>query len=62
MKANIPVLRWENKCLELLDQRYLPHEELIVEVRSVEDCYHAIKDMVVRGAPLIGTTAIYGAI
>ena len=62
MKANIPVLRWENKCLELLDQRYLPHEELIVEVRSVEDCYHAIKDMVLRGAPLIGTTAIYGAI
>ena len=62
MTKRVPVLVWKDEYLELLDQRYLPHEQNIVKVQTVEDCYHAIKDMVVRGAPLIGTTAIYGAI
>jgi methylthioribose-1-phosphate isomerase len=53
-------IRWENNFLKLLDQRLLPHEEIFVEVKSLQDCAAAIKDMVVRGAPCIGFTAIYG--
>lgn len=51
---------WKNNTLYLLDQRLLPHEEKFVEVKDLPACALAIKDMVVRGAPCIGFTAIYG--
>jgi len=51
---------WKDETLYLLDQRLLPGEEHFVEVKSLKDCASAIRDMVVRGAPCIGFTAIYG--
>lgn len=51
---------WKDDKLFLLDQRLLPHEEKLVEVNDLKACASAIKDMVVRGAPCIGFTAIYG--
>jgi methylthioribose-1-phosphate isomerase len=51
---------WKDHKLYLLDQRQLPHEEKFVEVGDLGACSLAIKDMVVRGAPCIGFTAIYG--
>ncbi len=51
---------WKEEKLFLLDQRLLPHEEKFVEINTPEHCAVAIKDMVVRGAPCIGFTAIYG--
>lgn len=53
-------LFFEQDVLKLLDQRYLPHEERLVQVKTIEECHAAIKDMVTRGAPLIGFTAIFG--
>ena len=44
----------------VIDQRFLPFEFRILELRSVEEAYDAIRDMVVRGAPLIGATAAFG--
>jgi methylthioribose-1-phosphate isomerase len=44
----------------VIDQRRLPFEFAVMELRSSEDAYHAISDMVVRGAPLIGVTAGFG--
>jgi len=44
----------------VIDQRFLPFEFRILELKSGEDAYDAIKDMVVRGAPLIGATAAFG--
>jgi methylthioribose-1-phosphate isomerase len=38
----------------------LPHEFIILDLHSVDDVITAIKDMTVRGAPLIGVTAAYG--
>ena len=43
----------------IIDQRWLPHEFKIVELKSVNDFATAIKDMWVRGAPLIGVTAAF---
>lgn len=54
-----PIIWKENK-LYLLDQRHLPQQETFVEVCDLPACSAAIKDMVVRGAPCIGFTAIYG--
>ena len=42
------------------DQRYFPHKITTFELNTSEDAFYAIKEMVVRGAPLIGATAAYG--
>jgi methylthioribose-1-phosphate isomerase len=46
--------------VEVIDQTKLPHEFRTVMLRGVEDAVRAIKQMIVRGAPLIGATAAYG--
>ena len=54
---------WYDKAKEvvkIIDQRLLPFELKIVELKTLEDFCFAIKEMQVRGAPLIGVTAAYG--
>lgn len=46
--------------VNVIDQRALPHRFAIVTLRTRDDAAHAIKDMTVRGAPLIGATGAYG--
>jgi methylthioribose-1-phosphate isomerase len=46
--------------VDIIDQRWLPHEFRIVTLRTVKEVAVAIRDMWVRGAPLIGVTAAYG--
>ncbi len=48
------------QCVQIIDQRKLPHEFVIEDLCSVEDIAIAITDMHVRGAPLIGATAAWG--
>ena len=50
----------EDKFIEVIDQRKLPHEFVVVKLETYKDAEIAIKDMTVRGAPLIGATAAYG--
>ena len=45
--------------VKIIDQRKLPHEFIIVDLKTVDDAITAIKDMYVRGAPLIGVTGAY---
>ena len=53
-------IQWKDEKLLLLDQRRLPQEEVFVEINDLQGTILAIKDMVVRGAPCIGFTGIYG--
>jgi methylthioribose-1-phosphate isomerase len=46
--------------VEIIDQTKLPHAFETVRLETVEDAAAAIRDMRVRGAPLIGATAAYG--
>ena len=46
--------------VEVIDQTKLPHEFKTLVLNTAADCAHAIKTMIVRGAPLIGATAAYG--
>ncbi|MEL6168569.1 MAG: S-methyl-5-thioribose-1-phosphate isomerase [Pseudomonadota bacterium] len=46
--------------LEIIDQRWLPHEVRVQQVVTLEDYVDAIVEMRVRGAPLIGATAAFG--
>jgi len=50
----------DGASVDVIDQRWLPHEFRVVTLRTVEDVATAIRDMWVRGAPLIGVTAAYG--
>ncbi len=46
--------------VQIIDQRLLPHEYVVRDLVSWKDCVVAIRDMLVRGAPLIGATAAWG--
>lgn len=50
----------EPGIIQIIDQRHLPHQLIIEDLRQLSDFAKAIKDMHVRGAPLIGATAAYG--
>ena len=47
-------------AVEIIDQTRLPFDFVTVRLETVDDAARAIKDMLVRGAPLIGATAAYG--
>ena len=53
---------FENNKVKIIDQTKLPHQFLIKELNSIQDAINAIKNMEVRGAPLIGATAAYGLV
>jgi methylthioribose-1-phosphate isomerase len=44
----------------IIDQTALPHRLTTARLTNLEDTAHAIRAMLVRGAPLIGATAAYG--
>jgi methylthioribose-1-phosphate isomerase len=50
----------DERVVQLIDQRFLPHRLVIEEVRTVEQMAMAIREMHVRGAGLIGASAGYG--
>lgn len=51
----------ENETIiQIIDQRHLPHEFIIEDLSNVKEAADAIREMHVRGAPLIGATAAYG--
>src|SRR6202166_2459726 len=50
----------EAGTIRVIDQSRLPFEFATIDLKTLEDAAHAIKTMVVRGAPLIGATAAYG--
>jgi len=47
-------------AVEIIDQRALPHALRLARLASVDDVCTAIRDMWLRGAPLIGAAAAYG--
>jgi len=50
----------DERVVQLIDQRFLPHDFVIEEVATVEQMATAIREMHVRGAGLIGASAGYG--
>lgn len=50
----------DDRVVQLIDQRFLPHQFVIEEIRTVEQMATAIRDMHVRGAGLLGASAGYG--
>lgn len=48
------------KVVQVFDQRFFPHKIEVFDITNTDEAAFVIKEMVVRGAPLIGVTAAYG--
>lgn len=55
-------LVWNDGELLILDQRLLPLEEVWIRAKTWQQVADAIKNMAVRGAPIIGVAAAYGLV
>ena len=53
---------FENNMVKIIDQTKLPHQFVVKDLKTVKESINAIKNMEVRGAPLIGATAAYGLV
>lgn len=51
---------WKDNHLFLLDQTKLPDEVVYLECKTYKEVIHAIKTLMVRGAPAIGVAAAFG--
>ena len=54
------IIRLEDDCVVVLDQRRLPDEEVELRCASAAEVADAIHTLAVRGAPAIGIAAAYG--
>lgn len=64
MQPSLPnrAIEWREQCLFLLDQRRLPLTVDFLQIKTAQEAFTAIKEMVVRGAPAIGITAAYAVV
>ena len=53
---------FDKNTVKIIDQTKLPHQFIIKDLKTIKDAILAIKNMEVRGAPLIGATAAYGLV
>jgi len=56
----INTIEYVNGVVRMIDQTRLPLEKVFVDCHTIEDVGHAIKTMVIRGAPAIGVAAAMG--
>ena len=54
------IVRLESDAVVLLDQRFLPGEEVELRCASAAEVAEAIRTLAIRGAPAIGVAAAYG--
>ena len=52
-------IEWQSGTVLTIDQSKLPNETVFLELKTCEDVAEAIKNMKIRGAPLIGAAAAF---
>jgi methylthioribose-1-phosphate isomerase len=53
-------IEWTDEGVVMIDQRKLPSQEVYPVLKTYGEVAHAIKEMVIRGAPAIGVAAAMG--
>lgn len=53
-------IKWQDGTVITLDQTKLPLEETQLEIKTIDQMTEAIKNMRIRGAPLLGAAAAFG--
>jgi methylthioribose-1-phosphate isomerase len=56
----LDAIHWTGNAVEYVDQRLLPHDEVIRRAATVDEIESAIQTLAVRGAPCIGVFGAYG--
>ncbi len=59
-KSKIKTIQWTNNISRMINQTVLPYKFETVDIKTAEEMYKAIKDMIVRGAPAIGIAGAHG--
>ncbi len=59
-ESKIKTIEWVDNVSRMIDQTILPKEFKLVDIKTAEEMYSAIKDMIVRGAPAIGIAGAHG--
>lgn len=58
--SRLKTIEWFDDAVKLIDQTKLPSELTYERIETIEQMYHAIKILKVRGAPAIGIAAAFG--
>ena len=53
-------MEWKNNVVVMIDQTKLPNKLVFVKYKDYRDVAHAIKTLVIRGAPAIGVAGAFG--
>ncbi|MBS7615354.1 S-methyl-5-thioribose-1-phosphate isomerase [Candidatus Bathyarchaeota archaeon] len=53
-------IEWKDGVVYTIDQTVLPKKEVWIELKTCEQVAQALKEMKIRGAPLIGVAAAFG--
>jgi methylthioribose-1-phosphate isomerase len=56
----LKTVEWKNNKVVMIDQTKLPNELVFVEYSDFKDVAHAIKTLIIRGAPAIGVAGAFG--
>lgn len=59
-KSKIKTIEWTENVSRMVDQTLVPYEYKYVDIKTGDEMYHAIQDMIVRGAPAIGVSGAQG--
>lgn len=59
-ESKIRTIQWVGNVSRMVDQTKVPYEYVMVDIKTGDEMYDAIKNMIVRGAPAIGVSAAHG--
>ena len=58
--SSLKTIEWKNNKVVMIDQTKLPNELVFVEFDDYNQVADAIRTLVVRGAPAIGISGVFG--
>lgn len=61
-ESKIRPIEWVDGYSRMVDQTVIPYEYKFVNITTGDDMFHAIRDMIVRGAPAIGIAGAHGIV
>ena len=61
-ESKIKTIEWVDNYSRMVDQTVIPYEYKFVNITDGEEMFHAIRDMIVRGAPAIGIAGAHGVV
>lgn len=61
-ESKIRPIEWVDGYSRMVDQTVIPYEYKFINITRGDDMFHAIRDMIVRGAPAIGIAGAHGIV